>query len=149
VTELSYSELRSLYREDSTIAVVGASVTELKPGHFVPSYLQGQGLRIVPVNPRHEEVLGERCYPSLRDVAFQVDVVEVFRPADEAPAIAEDAVAIGARCLWLQVGIISEEAAEIAEAHGLAVVMDRCMGVMHGELGLGPGVVPPVAPAAG
>lgn len=134
-----------ILEEAKTIAVVGCSTTESKPGHFVPSYLQSQGYRIVPVNPHHAEVLGERCYPSLTDVDFPVDAVQVFRPAEEAPGIARDAVEIGARFFWLQLGLVSDEAAKIAEDGGLAVVMDRCMGVAHGELGFGPGVKPPAS----
>jgi len=145
---LNEDDLRRLYDETSTIAVVGCSDDEMKPGHFVPRYLQEQGYRIVPVNPRHSELLGERCYPSLKEVDVPVDSVEVFRPAGETPDIARDAVAIEARYLWLQEGIVSEEAERIAKDGGLGVVMDRCMGVVHGELGLGPGVKPPVVAEA-
>jgi uncharacterized protein len=137
--ELSVGELIQIYEQTHTIAVVGASENESKPGHIIPTYLKSQGFRIVPINPRGGEIFGERSYPSLRDVDTQVDVVEVFRPSEEAPAIAGDAVAIGAKVLWLQSGIVSEEAAKIAEEGGLSVVMDRCMGVTHGQLGLGPG----------
>jgi uncharacterized protein len=140
-------ELRKLYEETSTIAVVGCSDNEMKPGNFVPAYLQGQGFKIVPVNPRHSEVLGERCHPSLADVDVPIDCVDVFRPARDAPEIAREAVAIGAKYLWLQKGIVSDEAAQIAQDGGLGVVMDRCMGVVHGDLGLGPGVEPPVEPS--
>jgi predicted CoA-binding protein len=136
-------ELRHLYDETKTIAVVGCSDDWMKPGNVVPRYLQEQGFKLVPVNPRHSELLGERCYPTLKDVDVPVDTVDVFRPAREAPDLARDAVAIGARYFWLQEGIVSDEAAQIAEEGGLGVVMDRCMGVVHGELGLGPGVQPP------
>ena len=142
---MSDDDLRRIYEETSTIAVVGCSDDRMKPGNFVPSYLQEQGYRIVPVNPRHSELLGERCYPSLAVVDVPVDCVEVFRPPEEAPGFAHEAVAIGARFFWLQVGLVSDEAARIAEEGGLAVVMDRCMGVVHGELGLGPGVKPPTS----
>jgi predicted CoA-binding protein len=141
-------ELRRLYEETSTIAVIGCSDDVMKPGNFVARYLQGQGFRIVPVNPRHSELLGERSYPSLAEVDVTVDTVEVFRPVREAPGIARDAVAIGARFFWLQEGLVSEEAAQIARDGELGVVMDRCMGVVHGELGLGPGVQPPTPPDA-
>lgn len=133
-------DLRKLYEETSTIAVVGCSDDEEKSGNYVPRYLQAHGFRIVPVNPRHSELLGERCYPSLKEVDVPVDTVDVFRPARETPDIARDGVAIGARYLWLQEGIVSEEAEQIATDGGLGVVMDRCMGIVHGELGLGPGV---------
>jgi predicted CoA-binding protein len=94
----------------------------------------------LPVNPHETEVLGEPAVPSLADVRESVDIVDVFRPADEAPAIAQAAVDLGARCLWLQTAIVSEEALTIAEAGGLMVVMDQCIAITHGELGLGPGV---------
>jgi predicted CoA-binding protein len=133
-------ELRRLYAETSTIAVVGCSTAWPKPGCVVPAYMQAQGYRILPVNPHESEVLGEPSVPTLADVTEPVDLVDVFRPAAEAPAIAAAAVALGARYLWLQTGIVSEEAREIAEAGGLEVVMDLCIGITHGDLGLGPGV---------
>lgn len=131
--------LLEVYARAKTIAVVGASADESKPAHEIPRYLQRQGYRIVPVNPRGGEILGEPVVSSLDDVEGPVDVVEVFRPADEAPAIAEQAIEIGARVLWLQLGIASAEAKHLAEAAGLTVVMNRCMGATHGQLGLGPG----------
>jgi len=132
-------ELRRIYAETETIAVVGASANESKPAHQIPLYLQGEGYRIVPVNPRGGVIFGEPVARSLDEVEGPIDVVDVFRPASEAPEIARQAIAIGARVLWLQLGIVSDEAREIAEAAGLTVVMDRCMGATHGELGLGPG----------
>jgi uncharacterized protein len=131
--------LLEIYARTKTIAVVGASADQSKPAHEIPRYLQSQGYRIVPVNPRGGEILGESVASSLDDVEGPVDVVDVFRPADEAPAIAEQAIEIGARVLWLQLGIASPEAKRLAEAAGLTVVMNRCMGATHGELGLGPG----------
>ncbi len=133
-------EIRSLYTASSTIAVVGCSTDPLKAASYVPRYLHAFGYRIVPVNPREQRIMGERCYPSLADIPDSVDVVQVFRPADEAPSIARDAVEIGARCLWLQLGLRSDSAAAAAREGGLLVVMDHCMGVVHGELGLGPGL---------
>src|ERR671919_342982 len=106
----SDDELREIYGKTKTIAVVGASNDESKAANEIPRYLQRQGFRIVPVNPRGGEILGERAYPSLTEVDVPVDVVEVFRPSEETPAIARDAVAIGAKVLWLQTGIESEEA---------------------------------------
>ncbi|MGH2813334.1 MAG: CoA-binding protein [Actinomycetota bacterium] len=132
-------ELREIYAETQTIAVVGASGDENKPGHRIPRYLKSQGFKIIPVNPTADEVLGERAYPSLSDVDMPIDTVEVFRPAEEAPDIARQAVAMGAKHLWLQEGIVSEEAREVAEEGGVKVVMDMCMGATHGWLGLGPG----------
>jgi len=131
--------LRDIYAGTSTIAVVGASKDESKPSHSIPAYLQNQGFKIIPVSPRGGEIFGEKAYPTLAEVTEPVDVVDVFRPADEAPGIAREAVEIGAKVLWLQSGISSDEAYQIATAAGLQVVMDACMGVTHGRLGLGPG----------
>ena len=132
-------QLLRIYAETRTIAVAGASADESKAAHQVPRYLQSQGYRILPVNPRGGEIFGEPAFSSLAEIDVPVDVVEVFRPAQEAPEIARQAIAIGAKVLWLQVGIVSEEARRIAEAAGLTVVMNRCMGATHGLLGLGPG----------
>jgi uncharacterized protein len=131
--------LLRIYAETRTIAVVGASGDPAKPAHRIPRYLQRQGYRILPVNPRGGELLGEPVARSLAEVDGPVDVVDVFRPAEEAPRIAREAIEAGAKVLWLQVGIVSEEARQEAEAAGLTVVMDRCMGEAHAELGLGPG----------
>jgi predicted CoA-binding protein len=132
-------QLARIFAETRTIAVVGASGDPSKPAHSIPRYLQRQGYRILPVNPRGGELLGQPVARSLAEVEGPVDVVEVFRPADETPQVAREAVEIGAKVLWLQLGIASEEARQVAEAAGLTVVMDRCMGATHGELGLGPG----------
>ena len=132
-------DLRKIYADTKTIAVVGASSDESKAGHRIPKYLQSQGYKIIPVSPKGGEFLGEKVFASLKDIDSPVDVVDVFRPAEETPDIARDAVAIGAKVLWLQSGIESAEAEQIAEAGGLTVVMDRCMGATHRMLGLGPG----------
>ena len=132
-------QLLRIYSQSKTIAVVGASADESKAAHRIPSYLQSQGYRILPVNPRGGELFGEHVFHSLIEIDVPVDVVEVFRPASEAPEIASQAVTIGAKVLWLQLGIVSEEAQHIAESAGLTVVMDRCMGATHAMLGLGPG----------
>ncbi len=132
-------ELLRIYAQSKTIAVVGASADPPKASHRIPAYLQSQGHRILPVNPRGGEVFGEHIFHSLTEIDVPVDVVEVFRPAKEAPEIARQAVAIGAKVLWLQIGIVSEEARQIAESAGLTVVMDRCMGATHALLGLGSG----------
>jgi uncharacterized protein len=131
--------LLGVYAQTRTIAVVGASADPAKPAHRIPRYLQQHGYRILPVNPRGGQLFGEPVARSLDEVQGPVDVVEVFRPAAEAPEIARAAVEIGAKVLWLQLGIVSEEARQVAEAAGLTVVMDRCMGETHAELGLGPG----------
>ena len=133
-------ELRRLYAECETVAVVGCSSQWPKPSHVVPAYMQTEGYRILPVNPGEEELLGEPCVASLADLTEPADIVNVFRPAAEAPAIARAAVELGARCLWIQNGIESGPAAAIADEGGLAVVMGICIGIVHGELGLGIGV---------
>jgi uncharacterized protein len=132
-------KLLRIYAETRTIAVVGASADESKAGHQIPRYLQSQGYRVLPVNPRGGELFGERVFHALAEIDVPVDVVDVFRPAQEALEIARQAIAIGAKVLWLQVGIVSEEARQIAEAAGLTVVMNRCMGDTHALLRLGPG----------
>lgn len=126
--------LRDLLQATRTIAVVGISTDPAKPNHYVAKYLQEHGYRIVPVNPRYPEVLGERCYPSLAAIPFPVDMVNVFRRADDCPAVAEHAVDIGAKSLWLQLGITSSEAEAIARQAGLTVVMDRCLKMEHARL---------------
>jgi predicted CoA-binding protein len=131
--------LRKIYESTKTIAVVGASADPSKPGYRIPKYLQSQGYRIVPVSPKGGEILGESVYASLSEIDLPVDVVDVFRPAEETPGIAKEAVNLGAKVLWLQTGIASDEAAEIARAEGLQVVMNTCMGETHARLGLGPG----------
>ncbi len=132
-------ELLDIYNTTRTIAVVGASGNEEKAAHLIPLYLQSQGYRILPVNPHGGELFGESVYRALTDITVPVDVVNVFRPSEETPEIAREAVKIGAKVLWLQLGIASAEARQIAEAAGLSVIMDQCMGAMHGALGLGPG----------
>jgi uncharacterized protein len=132
-------QLARIYAETKTIAVVGISRYPFKPSQRIPKYLQEQGYRIRPVNPRGGSVLGEPVARSLAEVDGPVDVVEVFRPAEEAPKLARQAIDIGAKVLWLQEGIESQEAKRIAEAAGLTVVMNRCMGETHAELGLGRG----------
>ncbi len=133
------AEIRRIYADSHIIAVVGASPDPSKRANAIPSYLRDQGYRIIPVNPNHDEMFGERCYPTLLDVPEPIDVVDVFRPAEQAPEIAEQTVQVGAKVLWLQLGILSDEAAEIAAAGGLSFVEDHCMGQMHAMLGLGPG----------
>jgi predicted CoA-binding protein len=120
--------VREILEYARTVAVVGASRDPSKPSGKIPYLLKHRGFRIIPVNPNAEGVLGERTYASLLDIEEPVDVVDVFRPAAEGPGIASQAVAIGARALWLQLGIVSEEARSIAEAAGLDYVEDLCMG---------------------
>ena len=117
--------------EADTIAVVGLSRDPSKEAHAVPAQLQAAGFRIIPVNPWADELLGEKVYRSLADIPERVDLVDVFRPAEFAPAIAEQAVAIGAKTLWLQQGIVSPEARRIATEAGLVYVEDRCTAVVR------------------
>ena len=114
-----------------TIAVVGLSANPLRASHFVGFYLQRHGYRVIPVNPRETEILGQTCYPSLRDVPDHIDVVDVFRAPDALPQIAREAVEIGADCLWTQFGVINEEGVRIADRGGLTVIVDRCLKVEH------------------
>ena len=114
-----------------TIAIVGLSPNELRASYFVGYYLKRHGYRVIPVNPRETEILGETSYPSLLDVPVPIDIVNVFRAPDALPDIARDAVAIGAGSLWCQFTVINEEGGRIAEAGGLSVVMDRCLKVEH------------------
>jgi len=133
VTEPAYgprdAELRSILGEAKTVAVVGLSSNPLKDSFEVAEYLQSKGYRIVPVNPNETEVLGERAYPSLLDVPtdVRIDVVDVFRRAADTPPVAEQAVQIGAKVLWLQDGIVNEDARRVAEDGGLTVIMGVCI----------------------
>jgi predicted CoA-binding protein len=128
-----------VYQESETVAIVGASTDEAKPGHYIPAYLQSQGYRIVPVNPRGSEIFRQHTFKSLREIDMPVDVVDVFRPPREAEAIARDAIAIDAKVLWFQPGTETQEAVDIARDAGLFVVARYCMGATHRALRLGPG----------
>lgn len=124
-------EIAQIVRSARTVAIVGLSPNELRPSNFVGFYLQRHGYRVIPVNPRASEILGEPSYASLSDVPDRIDIVDVFRQPDAVPAVAEEAVAVSAGALWLQFGVISIEGAEIARRGGLAVVLDRCLKVEH------------------
>ena len=123
--------IQRVLREAKTIAIVGLSGNPLRASNFVGFYLQRHGFRVIPVNPREPEILGERSYASLREVPVPIDIVDVFRAPAALPEIARDAVAVGAKCLWCQFNVINEEGARIAADGGLAVVMDRCLKVEH------------------
>ena len=123
--------IQRVLHNSRTIAIVGLSDNELRASHFVGYYLKRHGYRVIPVNPRQTEILGQKCYPSLLDVPEPVDIVDVFRAPDALPGIARDAVAIHADTLWCQFGVINEEGARIAEEGGLTVIMDRCLKVEH------------------
>lgn len=133
-TNPSDAALTLLLTQAKTIAIVGASSNPDKASHGIMQKLQHAGYKVVPVNPRETEILGERSYPSLLDVPDRIDIVDVFRRAEDTPSIADDAVKIGAKALWLQTGIVSEDAASRAEAGGLTVMMDACIGATHAML---------------
>src|SRR3954471_1711693 len=130
----SDQQLKQLLTDATTIAVIGASSNPDKASHGIMQKLQHAGYRVIPVNPRETEILGERSYPSLVDVPERIDIVDVFRRAEDTPAIADEAVTIGARVLWLQTGIVSEDAAQRATKGGLTVVMDACIGATYSLL---------------
>ena len=138
----SDQELIALLESASTIAMVGASSNPDKDSHGIMRKLQSVGYRVIPVNPREKEVLGEQAYASLNDIPIPVDIVDVFRKPEDTPPLADEAVKIGAKALWLQTGISSEEAAARATAGGLTVIMDACIGATHALLR-----VPPKKPA--
>jgi predicted CoA-binding protein len=127
-------QLRQILTDASTIAMVGASANPEKAAHGIMSKLQRVGYRVIPVNPRETEILGEKSYASLTDIPERIDIVDVFRRPEDTPAIADEAVTIGAKVLWLQSGIASDEAAARAAKGGLTVVMDTCIGASHSFL---------------
>ncbi len=126
--------LRRILRHNRNIAVVGLSANWYRPSFFAAKYMLEHGYRIIPVNPQYQEVLGQKCYPSLRDIPEKVDIVDCFQKTDRILPIAEDAIAIGARVLWQQIGVKNEAAAAMAIAAGLDSVMDRCVKIEHGRL---------------
>ena len=130
------------------IAMVGLSSNPFRPSHFAAIYLLAEGYDVIPVNPREKQILGQTCYSSLRDVPGPVEVVDIFREPSAVPALVEDAIAIGAKVIWMQLGVINEAAAEKARTAGLEVVMDRCMKIEHARffgglnvIGLNTGVI--------
>jgi predicted CoA-binding protein len=126
--------LRRILRESHTIAVVGLSADWFRPSYFAAKYMQEHGYRIIPVNPRYPQILGEKCYRSLREVPETIDIVDVFRKTQDVPPIAEDAIAVGAKVLWQQLGVRNEAAAARVRAAGMEAVMDRCVKIEHGRL---------------
>ncbi len=126
--------LRRILRENRVIAVVGLSANWYRPSYFAAKYMLQHGYTIVPVNPAYQEVLGQKCYPNLRDIPVKVDIVDCFRKTEEILPIAADAIAIGAKVLWQQLGVKNQEAARKAEAAGLDSVMDRCVKIEHARL---------------
>ncbi len=129
---VSDEEARRVMDRYTTVAVVGLSSHPEKPSHFVPKYLQEQGYTIIPVNPVAKgPILGRPVYAALRDVPEKIDIVEIFRPSADAPSIVEDAIAVGAKVVWMQEGIVNNAAARRAEAAGLTVIMNKCMMKVH------------------
>jgi predicted CoA-binding protein len=128
------SSLRRILKENRVLAVVGLSANWHRPSNFAAKYMLEHGYRVIPVNPQYTEVLGQKCYASLRDIPEKVDLVDVFRKSADVMPIAEDAIAIGAKVLWQQLGVKNEAAAAKALAAGLESVMDRCVKIEHGRL---------------
>ena len=126
--------LRRILLRSRTLAVVGLSAQWHRPSYFAAKYMRDHGYRIHPVNPRYDEVLGQRCYPDLASLPEPVDIVDCFRKSEEIPAIAEAAIAIGAKVLWMQLGIVNDDAARLASAAGLDVVMNRCVKIEHARI---------------
>ena len=128
------SSLRRILRKTRTIAVVGLSAEWHRPSYFAAKYMQEHGYRVIPVNPRYAEILGERCYAALTDIPEPVDLVDVFRKSVDVLPIAQDAIAIGAKCFWQQIGVCNLEADRLALEAGLDSVMNRCVKIEHGRL---------------
>jgi predicted CoA-binding protein len=131
----SPEEVRRLLRESKVIAVVGLSDKADRPSNGVAAYMQRAGYRIIPVNPALKEALGEKAYASLRDVPEKIDIVDVFRKPDAVPEIVDEAIAVGAKAVWMQEGVVHNAAADKARAAGLTVVMDRCLLKEHRKMG--------------
>lgn len=136
MTELKYEDgfLRRLLTQHKRVAIVGLSANPMRPSYFAGKYLKDHGFTIVPVNPKEKEILGEVCYPNLKAIPGRVDVVDLFQRAEAVMPFVEDAIAIGAKVVWMQLGIVNEAAAAKASAAGLDVVMNRCMKIEYARL---------------
>lgn len=132
-------KIRRILLGNKTIAVVGLSAQWHRPSYFAAKYMQEHGYRVIPVNPSYDTILGEKCFASLRDIPEKVDIVDCFRKSAEIPAIADEAIAIGAKVLWMQLGVENAEARRKAEAAGLEVIENHCVKIEHGRFfgGLG------------
>ena len=128
------SQIKELLQSSHTIAVVGLSPKENRPSNMVGRYLQEQGYKVIPVNPGQKEILGEVCFPDLASVKEKIDIVNVFRRSEDTPPIAEQAVAAGARAVWMQQGVINQDAADLARKGGLMCIMDFCIKIEHARL---------------
>jgi predicted CoA-binding protein len=126
--------LRRILGENRVIAVVGLSADWFRPSYFAAKYMQEHGYTVIPVNPKYREILGQKCYASLRDIPVKVDIVDCFRKTEDIMPICDDAIAIGAKVLWQQLGVRNEAAAAKARAAGLDAVLDRCVKIEHARL---------------
>ena len=126
--------LRRILNQNKTIAVIGLSGNWFRPSFFAAKYMQEHGYRIIPVNPNYEEILGEKCYPDLASIPDKVDMVDIFQRAETTPAYTQQAIDIGAKVVWLQLGIINDESKNLAEGAGLEFVQDRCVKIEHARL---------------
>ena len=126
--------LRRILKETRVIAVVGLSADWYRPSYFAAKYMQEHGYRVIPVNPKYDAILGEKCYRSVRDIPERIDIVDVFRKSADVGPVADDAIAIRAKVLWQQLGVKNEAAAAKARAAGLETVLDRCVKIEHGRL---------------
>jgi uncharacterized protein len=138
----SDKEMKEILLSIKTIASVGLSSSVEKESYWIVSYLKEQGYRIIPVNPKATEILGKKAYPGLSDIPYKVDAVQVFRKSEDVPPVVDEAIKIGAKVIWMQEGIVNEEAAQKARTAGLQVVMDACMRFTHRRLiGPKPGMI--------
>ena len=128
------AQLRRILKENHTIAIVGLSADWYRPSYFAAKYMQEHGFRIIPVNPKYTEILGEKCYPDLKSIPEKIDMVDVFRKSADCAPIAQEAVAIGAKTLWLQIGVENDEAKAIAESGGVEFVENRCVKIEYARL---------------
>jgi len=128
------AQLRRILKENHTIAIVGLSADWYRPSYFAAKYMQEHGFRIIPVNPKYTEILGEKCYPDLKSIPEKVDMVDVFRKSADCAPIAKEAIAIGAKVVWLQLGVENDEAQAIAETGGLEFVQNRCVKIEYARL---------------
>ena len=131
---LDNATIRRILEDSTTVAMVGLSANWYRPSFFAAKYLMERGFEIIPVNPNYEEILGQKCYPDLESIPDKVDIVDLFQRAEQVPKFVQPAIDLGAKVLWLQLGIVNEEAAAQAEAAGLEVVMDRCMKIEFARL---------------
>ena len=128
------AQLRRILKENHTIAIVGLSADWYRPSYFAAKYMQEHGFKIIPVNPKYTEILGEKCYPDLKSIPGKVDMVDVFRKSADCAPIAQEAVAIGAKTLWLQIGVENDAARDTAESAGLEFVQNRCVKIEYARL---------------